>query len=340
MLLSGLLASVSSASWFFPDEPRYDEIELRSPARGTLGLFGTQPGTSGPIVFSNPCSVDHETNTCEGEADDGLYLARPDGSGDRQILSGFGAAHPRFSPDGRSIVFQSGYEGFLEADIYTVNADGSGLRQLTSGPGGDVEPEFLADGRILFVGYKVGGPYPGLFVMDSDGSDVERLTSAIGGASTDGRRIAVSRCGRGKDHCSIYLYRPDGTLIRRLTEAARTDIDPVISPDGKLVAFERSNGESGPRIFLVRSDGKGDAWPMPQPREEGETEFIRHDPVWSPDSRRLLFREDIHVNYPNESPSYFRYGVQPLKGGRATFVTPQMGRERRVLLHPDWGTRR
>ena len=336
LLLSGLFAPVSAASWAFLPPPPYDEISLRSPAHGALGLFGTQPGPSGPIVFSNPCQADFDKETCgEPLPEDGLYLARPDGSGDRQILSGFGANHPRFSPDGRWIVFQGGYGIFPDADIYRVNADGSGLRRLTSGPAWDSMPEFLADGRIIFIS---GGS--GLFAMDADGGDVERVTSAVGAASTDGHRIAVSRCDREKGRCSIYLYRPDGTLIRRLTEAAGTHIDPVISPNGRLVAFERTYGYSGQSIFLVRSDGRGNVWPMPQPREEGEEEFTWHNPVWSPDSRSILFRENIRRNYHSESPSYFRYGVKPIKGGRAVFLTPEMGSDRRLLLEPDWGTRR
>ncbi|HET9198467.1 MAG TPA: hypothetical protein VFN92_09465 [Solirubrobacterales bacterium] len=315
---------------------------MRSPIHGALGLFGTKPGEAGPIVFSNPCAADHEREACgEPRPEDGLYLARPDGNGKRQILSGFGANRPRFSPDGRWIVFQGGYQSFPDADLYRVNADGSGLRQLTSGPDRDTKAEFLADGRIIFASEKVGGP-DGLFVMEPDGGKVERVTSAVGAASTDGRRIAVSRCDRKeeKERCSIYLYRPDGTLIRRLTEPARTDIDPVISPNGRLVAFQRALGYAGQAIFLVRSDGKGGAWPLPKPRDEEEKDFVRHDPVWSPDSRSILFREENRWNYHSESPSYFRYGVKPIKGGRAVFLTPEMGSYRRLLLEPDWGTRR
>lgn len=294
---------------------------------------------SGPIVFANPCSTEYGTETCEASPEDGLYLSRPDRRGVRQILSGFGAVHPRFSPDGRWIVFQHGNEGFFRSDLYRVKTDGSGLRQLTSGGAGDVKPEFLADGRILFVSHKPGGPYPGLFVMESDGSNIKRVTKAVGAASTDGRRIAVSRCPR-KDDCGIYLYRPDGTLIRRLTETVHIDTDLAISPNGRLVAFERSYGYAGKRLTLVRTDGKRNAWPISQPPDDVERDFTRHDPVWSPDSRSILFREDNRWNYHSESPSGYRFGVKPIKGGRAVFLTREFDGHGRVLLEPDWGTRR
>jgi len=343
LFLSGLLASVSTAAPSFPPPPPYGEISLRSPTRGALGLFGTQSGASGPIVFSNPCQPDAVQETCGVPLpEDGLYLAPPQGNGVRQILSGFGANHARFSPDGRWIVFQSGYVSFADADIYRVNADGSGLRQLTSGADRDTAPEFLADGRIIFISDKVDGPY-GLFAMDADGSHVERVTSAVGAASTDGRRIAVTRCDQRGLRCSIYLYRSDGTLVRRLTGGVGSQFNPVISPNGKLVAFERVYGYSEQRIFLVRSDGKGSAWPLPQPRDEAERDLTRHNPVWSPDSRSILFREDLDWNWGSESPSSFQFGVKPIKGGRAVFLTPDVstspGRQPRLLLEPDWGTR-
>ncbi|MDQ2631672.1 MAG: hypothetical protein M3Y75_11995 [Actinomycetota bacterium] len=219
--------------------------------------------------------------------------------------------------------------------------DGSGLRQLTSGPDQDHRAEFLADGRIIFASEKVD-ERDGLFVMDPDGSNVKRVTSAVGAASTDGRRIALSRCeGEGQEkRCNIYLYRPDGSLIRRLTEPARIDFDPVISPNGRLVAFQRTLGYAGQAIFLVRSDGKGNAWPLPKPADEEEKDFVRHDPVWSPDSRSILFRENNRWNYHSESPSSYRFGVKPIRGGRAVFVTPELDKYRRIWAEPDWGARR
>jgi len=59
-----------------------------------------------------------------------LYVARADGSGLRQLTNGpVLDRYPRWSPDGKRIVFQSNGSGSWDA--WVINADGSGLARLT-----------------------------------------------------------------------------------------------------------------------------------------------------------------------------------------------------------------
>jgi Tol biopolymer transport system component len=75
----------------------------------------------------------------------------------------------------------------------------------------------------------------------------------------------------GKPH--IYLARPDGTGIRRLTDAAEPEYTPAWSPDGARLAFNRDDG-----TYLINKNGgglirlpNGGSWP-----------------AWSPDGKRLV----------------------------------------------------
>jgi dipeptidyl aminopeptidase/acylaminoacyl peptidase len=70
--------------------------------------------------------------------------------------------------------------------------------------------------------------------------------------SPDGRTIAFAREGH------IYSVRPDGSGQRRLTSGAAIDSAPRISPNGKVVVFERRTEVGGPAdLFTVGASGGG-----------------------------------------------------------------------------------
>lgn len=324
-------------------------IAAPAAAGSLLGTLGTSPGQPGLIGFGHSCPLDFAGgNGCEASrSGQSLLLVDPNGTGRRELFLGVGVAEPAFSHDGNWLVFRNGQtrpgpiNPELDADIYRVDVDGNGLLQLT-GQGDeqyiDTEPEFLSDGRIIFS-RRLPWTTPTLFVMNPDGSNLAPVTQNVGAASTDGRRIAVSRCRKrpGRYHCSIYLYRPDGTQIRRLTRAVGADTDPVFSPNGRLVAFERRND-----IFVVRSNGRGHAWRLfAKPYQGDETEAVRYDPVWSPDSREVLFREDVVEKYADESGGYVRFGITSVKAGGWRFIGPvtRFEAEGEAWLDSDWQAR-
>ena len=55
---------------------------------------------------------------------------------------------PRWSPDGKRIVFASLHNNNRE--LYTVSADGSSLRQLTRAPSNEGRPSWSRDGRWIY----------------------------------------------------------------------------------------------------------------------------------------------------------------------------------------------
>jgi hypothetical protein len=88
------------------------------------------------------------------------------------------AARPRFSPDGKRLVFHGGPEG--QRQIYIMDADGTSARQLTSGPGDHRDPSFdpMSD-RVVFAASTGGAGYD-LYLVDAGGGTPERVTSMEG----------------------------------------------------------------------------------------------------------------------------------------------------------------
>ncbi len=95
--------------------------------------------------------------------------------------------------------------------------------------------------------------------------------------SPDGRTIAFARDGH------IYTVRPDGSGERRLTNGAVLDSRPQISPNGKVVVFERRSAEGQPaNLYTVRVGGGAATDLTPGPEEATEARF-------APDGKTIVF---------------------------------------------------
>lgn len=81
-----------------------------------------------------------------------VYRMRADGSQRRRLtaLPGYSAKYPRWSPDGRHIVFSTeSHADPTDRDIYVMCANGTGTTRVTTRRGVDVDATFTADGRAL-----------------------------------------------------------------------------------------------------------------------------------------------------------------------------------------------
>lgn len=109
-----------------------------------------------------------------------LYTISTRGDNLKNITSGKGlnAAQPKWSPDGKKIVFRNTINDKYE--IFVINADGTNPVNLTNNPNfNDHQPGWSPDGsHIIFTSNRTG--INDIFIMKSDGGSQTNLTNSSG----------------------------------------------------------------------------------------------------------------------------------------------------------------
>lgn len=168
-----------------------------------------------------------------------------------------GDGQPAFSPAGSKLAFRrSTRHG---GKLFVADADGrspalvSPLRGLSVYGG----PSWSRDGsNLVFSAYRHGGKTIELYLVAANGRGLRRIGRYTAGAWSPVRdELAVERL----DGRAIELIRPDGTVIRALTDCRRRcdDAAPAWSPGGRYVAFVRTPKGGRAAIHVVRRDGTG-----------------------------------------------------------------------------------
>jgi Tol biopolymer transport system component len=174
-----------------------------------------------------------------------LALIRPDATGLRVLArAGDHAGFPGWSPDGKRLVYRASAKtdkGLRIIDLVTEQ-----ITKLTSGPHTDNFPVWSPDGdRIAFVSDR-DDDYE-IYSIRPDGTGLKRLTRSRGNEghlawSQDGKWIAFAsaRTGfvdeallhpyNGQPTGEIFVMRPDGSNVQRLTENPFEDATPGWRP--------------------------------------------------------------------------------------------------------------
>lgn len=221
-------------------------------------------------------------------------------------------AQPAWSPDGSALAY------VRAGQVFVARRDGTRERRLTVRRPGlhwpASFPAWSADGtRIAFSGTR------DLFAVRVADGRLTALTRSgeswrgnfTPAYSPDGRTLAFSRSTDAFNN-DIFLARPDGSGLRRLTRSLGThdrqgeEMMPAWSPDGRTLVFV-SNRDGNFELYAIDRTGRNERRLTRTPGVDEE------NPRFGSDGRRILFVHDGRVATMNADGT----GVRELGLGTA-----------------------
>ncbi|MEM9577760.1 MAG: Tol-Pal system beta propeller repeat protein TolB [Pseudomonadota bacterium] len=221
---------------------------------------------------------------------------------------------PRFSPDGRRVLYTSYETGFPR--IYVLDVGSVQRRALETQTGTmSFAPRFAPDGQTIVYSLSEGGNTD-IYAMNINGGSVTRLTSAPSietapSFSPDGSQIVFESDRSGTQQ--LYVMPARGGEARRISFGPGRYGTPVWSPRGDLVAFTKQNAGRF-HIGVMRLDGSEERLLT--------ASFLDEGPTWAPNGRVIMFARETQ-------------GAQ----GRSTLYSVDItGRNLRPVRTPEGGS--
>lgn len=196
---------------------------------------------------------------------------------------------PSWRPDGQKIVFEE-YEGEKQNKLIEYDLSSQSTRTLISA--GAISGEYLfafysPDGKQLVFSLMESPQVSNIITLDIASGEWRKVTefgyrtTYANWAHPKGSFLLFSRKDTDNQDDELYFFYPGRAKWKRLTEWAKHNFCPALSPDGKQIAYVTSLEGTRPEIYLMNHRGKK------QKRitfnENGDTL-----PRWSPDGRSLL----------------------------------------------------
>jgi Tol biopolymer transport system component len=262
----------------------------------------------------------------------------------QQLTFGGQNAEAYFSPDNKSLIYQSTGDSFQCDQIFMMDTNGKNRHLVSTGHGACTCSFFIpgTDDVIFSSTHEKSLACPpkpdrslgyvwGLFDFEiyrarRDGSHLRKLTNAVGydaeaAVSPDGKEI-VFCSGRDGD-LDLYKMNVDGSHVRRLTYSVGYDGGPFFSPDGKYIVYRAFHPHNPTELvkwnvlwdkqavspvrlelWIMNRDGTGQR----QVTDLGGASFC---PYMSPDSRWIIFTSDFPDTSKAGMPNFDLYRVHP-----------------------------
>jgi len=204
------------------------------------------------------------------------------------------AASPTFSPDGRAVALSWRPEKDKSSHIYIKSIGSNSLRQLTSGPYVDDAPAWSPDGRLIaFMRRMESRDELWHCIIPAAGGDPRIVFTAPGPAngiqdtwSSDGKQLIFAGRGSSDARGRLYSFSVSNGQLRPLTDPPESqfDLSPVVSPDGKSLAFLRAQNRGWSIIVMPFPEGNAKVILGP------ERDVERAGLAWESDRRYLIYR--------------------------------------------------
>ncbi|WP_374526770.1 Tol-Pal system beta propeller repeat protein TolB [Novosphingobium sp.] len=209
-----------------------------------------------------------------------LAIMDSDGANHRYLTTGQSTAMtPRYSPDYKSILYLSYYNGAPRIYIYNLETNTQRLLLQSNYP--LFAPRWSPDGKWILYSMAIGGNTD-IYKMPAAGGTAVKLTDSpgidIGGSfSPDGSRIVFESDRSGSQQ--VYVMNADGSDQHRISFFGGRAATPEWSPRGDQIAFTHIAGNF--RIAVMNPSG-------------GEMRYLTDSwqdeaPTWAPNGRVIQF---------------------------------------------------
>jgi Tol biopolymer transport system component len=249
-----------------------------------------------------------------------IYVMNSDGTGQTNLTrTKVAVGGGVWSPNGKKIALSARSAGEHSLDIYVIDAAGTGETNLTrTKAGSEGAPSWSPDSKKITY-LRGSGPsgeiYNDIYVMNSDGTSKTRLIRATDTKnfevgfespawSPDGEKIAFIRTTRvdfvngspssaapATGPSGLYVMKPDGTGLRKLSREMPYAQSPLWSPEGKEIAFSGA----GEKNYVVNVGGAKLRELMPNVQDHVSSYS------WSPNGKKIALAA---VHYRRELDIY------------------------------------
>jgi TolB protein len=120
------------------------------------------------------------------------------------------------------------------------------------------------------------------------------MTSGCGGGAGGATQTYVYFASDRDGDWDLYEMKINGTATRALdfANSAESEIRPMISPDGRQIAYaSNADGGSWPDIYVANLDGSGT--PLKITDDSAPVDY----PAWSPDGQYIVYARDNGTSY-------------------------------------------
>jgi Tol biopolymer transport system component len=218
----------------------------------------------------------------------GIFVMRADGTEQRKVVSvdGFaGHGSPRWSHDGKRLVFDAFDDPNGKGKAFVVNLDGTQLKEV----GDKITPDWSPDDKQLIFHSRGENLPEGIWVQNVDTQGRERLFAGTWPRwSPDGGRVAF--CDGNSLRVIDLADFSESLLIDEPLEESPHAFE--WSHDGKRLALvTRRSGQPARELLIVASDGSQ----RPVSRFARAGNFGNHV-SWSADDKQLLITLDSYIH--------------------------------------------
>jgi Tol biopolymer transport system component len=262
----------------------------------------TEP-LEGKVVLTKP---GEENQLYTMNADGSNYHAVPN-----SLFEGKKIKDPRWSPDGKKIVFTVGpYKKGNKwiNKIYIINEDGTECKEIYEG---GRDPSFSPNGKeIIFLKRDSD-----IYTIRVDGSELRQLTNDAEKEeetgvhffrinpcwSPDGKKILFWGCKKHIETSewetsNIFIMNADGTDLKQIISDDAIEISfdstPRWSPSGDQIAFIGIKGRNSTGIYIINSEGTN--LRKINPEEKGGYK----ETCWSSDGRKIMYIYYVSTDWP------------------------------------------